>query len=438
LNSRIKLLPAQIPAYWELIKHITVKVDEVNEKDIQPYLNELLHALLNGKAQCFLELSDSRNVVAVCITRLRINKITGEKYLFIQNAYAFKVADNEARKQSMDFLKEFAKKEQCSYLFFKSCNKRIWELGKSSGFREKYWTRSKRKMTKIYTKIVLDMKSGQMLEEQSFNYHGDVALCGGGGGGGDTKTEIRYAGYVEDKHKDFLNVLAAQRASDIDNSPFADYTELEVDVAFFGTGYLISSFPSLYDMYGKFMAGLDVDVLYSQIFEDTVNAPEINSLVAAESAMMDDDINMNVLPRFQTGMRDINSVMASSFVCGRAAIEDARVKALSRFSAELKYRMIPVVTDRWRTHLDWNRHTVVLYAEIMRTYYQTKTNIEEHFYHIKELDAKWPWTVLGQERAGLGALQGAKSTDSEYRKKMGWQETVGTIAAVIGMAAMFL
>jgi hypothetical protein len=290
---------------------------------------------------------------------------------------------------------------------------------------------------KIYSKIILDMKSGKTLEEQNFDYKGSIALCGGGGGG-DTKTEIRYAPYVEEKHKDFLNTIAAQRASDINASPFADYTELEVDDAFFGSGYLISSFPSLYDMYGKFMAGLDVCALYGQIFEDTVNAPEINDLVGAEAVMMDDDIDMNVLPRFQEGMRDINSVMSSTYVCGRAAIEDARVKSLSRFSAELKYRMIPVVTDRWRTHLDWNKHTVMLYAEIMRTYFQIKTNIEEHFYNLKELDAKWPWTVLGQERAGLGALQGAKSTDSEYRKKMGWQETVGTIAAVVGMAAMFI
>ena len=186
------------------------------------------------------------------------------------------------------------------------------------------------------------------------------------------------------------------------------------------------------------MAGLDIDTLYGQIFEDTVNAPEINSLVSAEAVMMDDDIDMNVLPRFQEGMRDINSVMSSSYVLGRAAIEDARVKSLSKFSAELKYRMIPVVTDRWRTHLDWNKTTVALYAEIMRTYYQVKTNVEEHSYHIKELDAKWPFTVLAYEGAALGVLQGAKTTESEYRKKMGWQETVGTIAAVVGLAAMFL
>lgn len=292
-------------------------------------------------------------------------------------------------------------------------------------------------MTKIYSKIVISMESGKTLEEQSFDYSGDIALCVSGGGG-DTKTEIRYAGYIESKHKDFLNTLKEQREIDINSSPFAGYEECPVDEAFFGTGYLISSFPSLYDMYGKFMAGLDVCALYGQMFEDTVNAPEINALVAAEGAMMDDDIDMNVLPRFKAGMRDINSVMSSSFVLGRAAIEDARVKALSKFSAELKYRMVPIVIDKWRTHLDWNKTTVALYGELLRTYYQTKTNMEEHFLHVKELDAKWPWTILGQERAGLGALQGAKTTDSEYRKKMGWQETIGSIASLVGVAAMFM
>jgi hypothetical protein len=137
LNSRIKLLAAQIPEMWELIKFITIKVDEVNEKDLQPYLNELLHSLLNNKAQCFVELSENRNVVGVCVTRFMIDKITGGKYLLIQNAYSFQAADNEARKQFMDFLKEFAKKEQCAYLSFTSHNKRIWELGESNGFREK-------------------------------------------------------------------------------------------------------------------------------------------------------------------------------------------------------------------------------------------------------------------------------------------------------------
>ena len=140
LNSRIKLLPAQIPQQWELIKYITVKVDEVDEKDLQPYLNELLHALLNGKAQCFLGLSEKRNITGVWITRLMIDKITGEKYLFAQILYSFKFVDDESRKQEIDFIKEFARKEQCSYISFRSRNKRIWKIGEMNGFRENFRT----------------------------------------------------------------------------------------------------------------------------------------------------------------------------------------------------------------------------------------------------------------------------------------------------------
>ena len=35
---------------------------------------------------------------------------------------------------------------------------------------------------KIYERLVMDW-DGNVLEEQSFDYQGDVALCGGGGGG---------------------------------------------------------------------------------------------------------------------------------------------------------------------------------------------------------------------------------------------------------------
>ena len=132
MNSRIKLLPAQVAQQWELIKYITVKVDEVDEKNLQPYLNELLHALLNNKAQCFVELNQSRSVVGVCITRFMVSRITGEKYLLVQNAYAFEAANDETRKQSFDFLKDFARKEQCSYMLFKSGNRRMWQIGESA------------------------------------------------------------------------------------------------------------------------------------------------------------------------------------------------------------------------------------------------------------------------------------------------------------------
>jgi len=230
---------------------------------------------------------------------------------------------------------------------------------------------------------------------------------GGGGGGGDQRTEVRYAPYIESKHQSFLDEVQAERIIAVANDPFEDYTDVEVDVAFFATGYTIASFPSLYDMYGKFMAGLDIDSLYSQVFENVVNSPEVNNLVAAESALMDDDIETNSLPRIETGMRDVNSTLASSFIIARAIPEDAKVKSLLKFGAQLKYNLIPVAQAVWQTHLEWNKGVVGMYAEMMKFYFSAKADMDEINYAMAAKHSLWPFTVLDFERACLGALQGA-------------------------------
>ena len=291
-------------------------------------------------------------------------------------------------------------------------------------------------MAKIYSKIIIDIESGDTLYEDSFDYEGPLALCGGGksgGGGGDSVMTQRYAPYIEDHHVEFLDIVATHRDAVVSDSPFADYEDIDIEAAFFGTGYLISDFPSLYDMYGKFMAGLDVCALYAQIFEDTVNAPEVNDLVAAEAELMNDDIDASILPRFQTGMRDINSVMSSSFVIGKAVILDGRGKSLDKFSAELKYRLIPVVTDRWKAHLGWNKDVVTTYAEIMKLYYSAKMDTDDFNYSMDAKDKLWPFTVLEYDRAALGALQGATTTTSDVA---GASKTQKAISGALAGAAM--
>jgi hypothetical protein len=235
-------------------------------------------------------------------------------------------------------------------------------------------------------------------------------MGGGSSSGGDQRNEIRYAPYIESKHQSFLDSVQSNRITIAADSPFADNTDIEIDDAFFGASFTIASFPSLYDMFGKFMAGLDIDVLFSQIFEDTVNSPEINNLVAAETALLDDDFNANVLPNFTLGARDINAVQNDSFVVGKAVLLDGRTKAVERFSSELKYRMIPVAVDRWKTHLGWNGQVVMNYAEIMKLWFSAKMDVDDYNYTLSTKDKLWPFTVLDYERAALGALQGARSS----------------------------
>ena len=238
-----------------------------------------------------------------------------------------------------------------------------------------------------------------------------------GGGGGDqpadTSTTIRYAPYIEERHGDFLETIYESRETAINNSPFSEYTDIEVDDAFFGAGYTIASFPALYDMFGKFMAGLDVEVLWTQIFDDTVDSTVVSTLVTAEGKLLDDEIEENSLPRLQVGMRDVNSIMSSSYVVGKSIIEDTRTKLVNKFSADLKYRLIPIAQERWQAHLNWNKLVIGTYAEIMKLYFSAKTDVDEVNYAMAAKERLWPFTVLDFERAALGALQGATNSKSD-------------------------
>lgn len=258
-------------------------------------------------------------------------------------------------------------------------------------------------------------------------------MGGGGGGGGDTETTIRYADYIEDKHSAFLDWIQASRITAEANNPFTGYVDIEYADSFFGAGYVISDFPSLYDMYGKFMAGLDVDTLYTQILDDSINNVAINNRVSQHAIELEDDIIQSASPRFVTGLRDINSVLSSSFVIGKAMLETARTKALSKYDAELRLAMLPVAASRWQTHLEWNKVVIREYAEIMKLYFSSAMDLDNHNYTMAAKAALWPFTLSEYERAALGALQGATNSKTDVAGASQTQKVIG--GALTGAAA---
>jgi len=237
---------------------------------------------------------------------------------------------------------------------------------------------------------------------------------GGSSGGGDSNNTntIRYAPYVETHHTNFLDRIDSYVQSTITDSPHADLADLTVDEGFLGTGYFLSDFPALYDMFGKFMAGLDIDVLADQMIEAAVNNETINNLVSAEADLLNDHVDTKVMPKFLTGMRDINAVMTSSFVIGKANIAESQTKAISKYSGELKYRMLPIANSRWERHLGWNESVIKNYSEIMRLYFAARIDTRDQNQKYKVKDSLWPFTVLDSQRAALGALQGASNSSN--------------------------
>lgn len=242
---------------------------------------------------------------------------------------------------------------------------------------------------------------------------------GGSSGGSETTssgtTTIRYAEYVEANHKSFLSEVSSRVSKSIGNNYYNDYESLRtrVDTGFFGSNYSIGSYPSLFDMYGKFIAGLNVEALWRELFNDTLNGTVANNLVQAEHAFLNDELDTTAVPRFMTGMRDLNAVNSSTFIIGKALLEDTKNKAVNKFSASLKYQLIPVAQDRHKSHLAWNSGVVTVYMDMMKYYFTLRQGITEMDFAMYDRRSRWSLEMLDYRRAALGTLQGAyKSTST--------------------------
>jgi len=236
---------------------------------------------------------------------------------------------------------------------------------------------------------------------------------GGRSGGGDQVKTRRYAGYIEDKHSNFLDTTVFYRNAVIDNSPFADYDPVEANNAFFGIGYALSNFPSLYDMFGKHMAGLDIEELWNSVFEKTLNRPEIETVIQEEVAIADEKMSQEFAD-YQVNMRNMNAVSSSSYVIGKAVLEDKRIKTLASVRLEANARFFPDIGKNFAVQLNWMKSEITTYAGMVKAYFIWKTDMDEGNYTFAARNALWPFTVLSFEGAALGVMQ----TKTPFSKMM--------------------
>ena len=249
------------------------------------------------------------------------------------------------------------------------------------------------------------------------------------GGGGETT--LRYAPYLESIHQTLINRSEYWGNSLLYSSPYATLTVTNPDEAFFGIGYTISAFPSLYDMFGKFMAGLDIEFLYDQEMTDTTHDAKIAELVAAEAAYLDDEINNISLPRMETGMRDMNAVMASGFIIGRELLEADRLKALNKFKAEMQLKAVELGHRRWEQHLQWNATIIETFMKINQLYFGAHHDYINLKGETDSRDVLWPFTIMDHQRVIIGTFSGATN-----QQISGDAKSISALSGMMGGAAI--
>ena len=203
---------------------------------------------------------------------------------------------------------------------------------------------------KVYTKVVLNW-NGDVLEEESFDYTGDVAQCGGGSkGSSSSSNKADWPSYMKDRHSSWMSQIAARLPG---YNPYVLWSSPSV-TALTGAGsiatlaqYLTNRASELRSM--AYSPSVRESELLTAIYNFTLNQIDYLSTHLGATYTIDEstplpanitqlgnrlaalenvgdlegvvDLHTVVYPRFEAGMRDINAVQSSTFVIGRGVIE---------------------------------------------------------------------------------------------------------------------
>ncbi len=226
----------------------------------------------------------------------------------------------------------------------------------------------------------------------------------------------RYPDYLESKHQTLLDYTQAEVLEGVaTKSPAYGRTDIEIDDLFFDVGSVIGNFPSLFDIYGKFLAGLDISVLFDQILYDTTNGIPLTSLVEKKVSLINTEVD-NSIVRFNSGVDNINSIMNSIYIDGINLINESKDKTIDRYKTEVKYKLLPIAINRWSTHLSWNKNVVGQYSNIVKLYYNLKLDVINTNLDMNIQDKLWPLDLYEFERSVLGLLTGAGSSSTSGKK----------------------
>jgi hypothetical protein len=111
----IKLLPDQIPQFWEAIKYAAVKAEGVEEENIPYYVNNLLYMLLSNKATCLVKLNNERKFIGLTIVQVVNDEARNGLTMFQRVVYAYESSSLDDWKDTIKEFKKFAISLGCKY-----------------------------------------------------------------------------------------------------------------------------------------------------------------------------------------------------------------------------------------------------------------------------------------------------------------------------------
>jgi hypothetical protein len=281
-----------------------------------------------------------------------------------------------------------------------------------------------------------------------------------GGGGGSSGTsdfpdymKAAHGGWLDDNGADTLtNSVTALIEAAHGSSPYTGETAYAPDSDITAFLLELTEFDTVVDALSEETDWTSfMGTATSEIDDNVISDASLDAEIAANDAIIDDRITAEILPRFQAGMRDINAVISSSFVVGKAVIESFAQRDKDKFAGDLRLagygqrnEMImrggKDIISLLGLRLEFLKQVAHVTTEDYRIKAVLKKEELQEQLDIDERDGKWDLEMFAYGNNVLASISGAAiGTGKETNKlqsAVGGALVGGAAAAVMGVNPM--
>lgn len=258
---------------------------------------------------------------------------------------------------------------------------------------------------------------------------------GGNSGGGGGSGAVSYPGYMEGIHEEWLDDSGADTLTEsmtsvmeaaIGSSPWSSQVAYDPDT---DIAAMVSAGADMQTLVTLLSSGTSLNTLINDVLDDS----RIDDAVTEFADDLDARLTSEVIPRFERGMQDINAVVSSAFVIGRALIEQGQDRQVAKYSADLHMKAFSDDAIRViQLKLEYQRVASAVIAEIYRMKIAAKSDQNKMDMDIDDKDAKWDLEVF-QYGANLMASIGGGTANTNKPGPSQSQSAIG--GALSGAAA---
>lgn len=255
----------------------------------------------------------------------------------------------------------------------------------------------------------------------------------GSSGGGGSSGKVEYPAYLQTLHSSWLDKagtdgiessITAVMNTALGSSPFTSAAAYDPSTVLATAGASVGALTGLSlptvisDTLSNFTTVATLmDTLVPFSVTDTLIAAEVE----AYSDILDNEITVKALPKFQRGMQDVNAVQSSSFVIGSALLYAEKTRQVAKFTADLllksnsdRNQLLPHIIELEQKAItvrqDFYKVIAQYAVEFARISIVAKKEQVDTNLLVEEKDATWDLRVFQHGGNLMAAIAGAAAT----------------------------